>query len=439
MQRETPKAIFANQALTARGWQRDVLITLENGRIKAITTSSTHAAGTLHYPLILPGLCDVHSHAFQRAMAGLTERTGGKADDNFWSWREVMYDFLGRFTPEDVERIARDLYMELLAHGYTSVGEFHYLHNNIDGSHYTNPSEMADAIVRAAASSGIHLTLLPVMYETSNFGGKPANAGQKRFTHAPDAFLKLMEKLAKQYGKSDAVRLGIAPHSLRAVPPQSLAMILDALPSLGLAGCPVHIHAAEQIKEVEDCLAWSGKRPVEWLLANHDINERWCFIHATHMNVAETKALAKSGAVAGLCPTTEANLGDGIFPAETYIKSGGRFAVGSDSNVCVSPFEELKTMEYAQRLSQRRRAILFEASPSVGRSLFEKAASGGAQALGVKSGVIAEGMRADLIAPDMSHSLLAGKTGDAVLDTLMFGLHPRMTDVFVAGRHVIHG
>lgn len=437
MQWESPTAIFAEQALTSAGWQQDVLIAVKNGHISSVTPNSQPPAGVPRFPVLLPGMADVHSHAFQRAMAGLTERTGGKADDNFWSWREVMYDFLGRFTPDDVERIARELYMELLAHGYTTVGEFHYLHNDINGKHYANPAEMSDAIIHAAKATGIHLTLLPVMYETADFGGKPAHDGQKRFTHTPDEFLQLMGTLGKKYGKDENITLGVAPHSLRAVKPESLKQVIDALPALGLKNCPIHIHAAEQEREVADSISWSGKRPVEWLLENHDINPRWCFIHATHMTANETKALAASGAVAGLCPTTEANLGDGIFPAEAYIKSGGRLAVGSDSNVCVSPFEELKTMEYAQRLSQRRRAILYGDSPSVGHTLYEKAGLGGAQAMGTKSGAIAVGHRADLIAPDMQHNLLSGKTGDTILDTLIFGLHPRMTDVFVGGKWVV--
>ncbi len=438
MQWETPRAVFAKTALTSEGWQDDVLIELEDGMITSVTGGSTLPSGMPSYPLILPGMSNVHSHAFQRAMAGLTERTGGRADDNFWSWREVMYKFLSSFTPEDVERTASELYVELLKSGYTSVGEFHYLHNDINGKHYANPAEMSDRIVAAAKATGIHLTLLPVMYESADFGGTSAHDGQKRFTHTTDEFLNLMEILVKNYGDDEDVTLGVAPHSLRAVTPESLKRIVAALPKLGLKDCPIHIHASEQIKEVDDCVAWSGKRPVEWLLENHAINTHWCFIHATHMTKAETKRLADSGAVAGLCPTTEANLGDGIFSAEAFINARGALGVGSDSNVCTSPWEELKTMEYAQRLSQRRRAILFDAhSDSVGRTLFTRAAKGGAQAIGIKSGVIAKGYRADLISPAMNHTLLADKKGDAILDTLIFALQPKMAHVFVAGKRVI--
>ncbi|MGE0755284.1 MAG: formimidoylglutamate deiminase, partial [Alphaproteobacteria bacterium] len=346
-------------------------------------------------------------------------------------------DFLGRFTPEDVERIATRLYSELLSHGYTAVGEFHYLHNDINGNHYSNPAEMSDAIVRAAKATGIHLTLLPVMYETADFGGKPAHDGQKRFTHTADAFVRLMELLVKQYGTDIEVTLGIAPHSLRAVTPDSLQRLLDALPALGLSGCPVHIHAAEQMKEVNDCVAWVGVRPVEFLLKTYAVNGQWCLIHATHMTEAETINLARTGAVAGLCPTTEGNLGDGIFPAPDYLAAGGHVGIGSDSNMCVSPFEELRLMEYNQRLHLQKRAVLcLENTPSVGRTLYQKAAQGGAQALGIKAGVIAKGYRADMIAPAMEHFLLEDKHGDAILDTLVFAVNPRITDSFVAGRHI---
>lgn len=418
------QSIFAAQTLTVEGWQQNVRIDIVEGIVTAITPV---AMGAAQYDLVLAGMPNVHSHAFQRAMAGLTEHrsspVGGVSpqEDNFWSWREVMYRFLERLTPEHIEIIAQAFYIELLKSGYTAIGEFHYLHHDAAGNPYDNPAELSERIISAAYNTGIHLTLLPVLYQTSNFGGIPAVAGQRRFLHSTDAFLKLIDCLKKH---QDIV-LGIAPHSLRAVPAEALAEIVK------LSG-PIHIHAAEQTKEVDDCLAWSGKRPVEWLFDNHDINERWCLIHSTHLTLNETLALAKSGAVAGLCPSTEANLGDGIFPAEAYLHASGHFGIGSDSHISVNPFEELKLMEYAQRLHQRRRNVLCtEKTPSVGRTLYTRAVAGGRQALGI-------GDRADLIAIDCSAPLLQGKQFDTLLDTLIFGVaQPKITDVYVAGNHII--
>ncbi len=437
MQWERPKAVFAKQALTAQGWQQDVLISIGTDGMIADVQKAKAPAGTPTFPLVLPGMSNVHSHAFQRAMAGLTEYTGGAGRDNFWSWREVMYDFLEKLTPEHIEGIARRFYIELLKGGYTAVGEFHYLHNDSSGKPYASHTELSDRVIAAAQTTGIHITHLPVMYETANFGGVPANDGQKRFVHTADSFIALLEALSKRYGKTDGVNLGVAPHSLRAVTPQTLEHILAALPKLDLAGCPVHIHAAEQVKEVEDSVAWSGKRPVQWLLDHCPVEKHWCLIHATHMTPEETEKLVASGATAGLCPTTEANLGDGIFPAELFLKAGGDFGVGSDSNVCTGPWEELRMMEYAQRLSQRRRAVLFGKSPSIGRTLYEKAAHGGAKALGLQGGAIAKGQRADLLALSIENTLLEGREGDVILDTLIFAEKPRITDVFVAGKRVI--
>lgn len=433
MQWETPSALFARRAFTAHGWQRDVVLQLEGGRIAAIEPGKP-AGGMPSFDLILPGFSNVHAHAFQRAMVGLTEMPSPGGKSNFWSWREVMYRFTLQLTPEQIEAIAQHFYIELLKHGYTSVGEFHYLHQQADGTRYANPAELSHRIHAAAQASGIHLTLLPVMYETANFGGVPALDEQRRFLHNADEYLALLAELKKL----PDITLGIAPHSLRAVTPDSLKHILETLPSLGLGDCPIHMHAAEQVKEVEDCLAATGQRPVEWLLNNTPVDARWCLIHATHMNDTETRALAARGAVAGLCPTTEANLGDGIFPALTYLAADGRFGVGSDSNVCVSPFEELRQLEYSQRLQHRLRNVL-SGTHSTGRTLFANAATSGAQALGIDAGALDVGKRADLIALDTaSHPFLADKQEDAILDTVIFNHMPTpVRDVFVAGRHVV--
>jgi formimidoylglutamate deiminase len=438
MQWERPHRLFARLALTSEGWLDHALIDIrKDGRIASVTQCNTPPDNIETFDLILPGMSNVHSHAFQRAMAGLTETAGGKHDDNFWSWRQVMYLFKQKLTPPQVEIIARHLYIELLKQGYTSVGEFHYLHHDTNGAPYTNPAELSQRIINAAHDSGIHLTLLPVYYETSTFGGKPATEGQKRFIHTLDGYCALIKSL--QAMQNDGVNLGIAPHSLRAVSDSSLKALLETLPSLGMAGCPIHIHISEQTKEVDECINWSGKRPVAWLCDNADIGDNWCLIHSTHANDTELAAIAQSNAVVGLCPTTEANLGDGIFQHEAFLKLGGRFGIGSDSNVCISPWEELKQMEYAQRLITRRRNVLCsDDTPSVGRTLYTHAASGGAQALGLQSGSIAPGMRADLIAIHTNSPLLTNKQKDQILDTLVF-IAPSgsVSHVWVGGQCII--
>lgn len=434
MQWETPRQIFAAHALTGDGWQKNVLVEMGAGVITRVEAGVAKPDGAFTTDLLLPGISNVHSHVFQRAMVGLTETASGDGHDNFWSWREVMYAFTRALTPEHIEVIAKAFFIDLLKNGYTGVAEFHYLHHDANGESYSNITELSDRIIAAAHATGIHLTHLPVMYETANFGGIPAHAGQKRFVHSADTFLKLLEALRTKYPQ---LSLGIAPHSLRAVSPEALKTIIEALPGLGLGDCPIHMHVAEQEKEVADCMAWSGKRPLQWLMDNHAVDQRWCLIHSTHIAGDEITKLALSGAVAGLCPTTEANLGDGIFPAEAYLAAAGRFGVGSDSQVNLSPWQELRQLEYAQRLITRKRNVLHGNVPSVGRTLLDKAASGGAQALGIDSGVIAVGKRADLLALSMDDALLADKRGDQILDALVFSLTPNITDVFVTGRHVI--
>jgi formimidoylglutamate deiminase len=438
MQWERPTTLYARKALTDAGWQDDVTIALmADGRIASITPNTVMPAGAPSFDLVLPGMNNVHSHVFQRAMVGLTEIASGEGKDNFWSWREVMYAFTRTLTPESIEATAHALYIDMLKNGYTGVGEFHYMHHDANGAAYRDPAELSHRIIAASEATGIHLTHLPVIYETANFGGVPAHAGQQRFVHTVDRYLALMESLVATY-KNSAVRFGVAPHSLRAVTPESLATIVNALPSFGLADGPIHMHIAEQVKEVEDCLAWSGKRPMQWLMENHAVDARWCLVHSTHLVAEEVALLARSRAVAGLCPTTEANLGDGIFPAQDYLAQNGRFGVGTDSQVCVSPWQELRQLEYAQRLITRSRNVLHTAeTPSVGRTLFTRAAAGGAQALGINGGALAVGKRADLLGISLAHPLLAERQDDAILDTLIFALEPKITDVFVAGNHVI--
>jgi formimidoylglutamate deiminase len=429
------KVLHAPEALLPSGWARDVRIEVDDAGCIASVTPQTQVTGAarLRGP-VLPGLSDLHCHAFQRAMAGLAERRA-VSGDTFWTWREVMYGFVSRLTPEDVEAIAAQLYVELLKGGFTSVCEFHYLHHDPDGRPYANPAEISERLIAAAASAGIALTLLPVLYMTSDFGGKPPTPGQRRFLGTPDSIVAMIDKLSAAHPE---VRFGLAPHSLRAVPSDALAEAVRALDAIDPAA-PIHIHAAEQEKEVVDCVAWSGRRPVEWLLDRQRLSPRWCVVHATHLTEVETDALAASGAIAGLCPTTEANLGDGLFPLARYLERGGSLGVGSDANVSVSAIEELRMLEYGQRLAHRRRSIAATASsPSPGTTLYRAALAGGASASGRPTGGVAPAQRADLVVLDPDAPFLIGRAGDTLLDALVFGGNANLIrDVYVGGRQVV--
>jgi formimidoylglutamate deiminase len=412
-------AIHADAALLPRGWARDVRITIDAGGAiaevlaDAPTGDAEPVAGAL-----IPGLANLHSHAFQRAMAGLTEaRTA--ATDSFWTWRELMYRFAARITPEQLEAIASHLYIEMLKAGYTAVAEFHYLHHAADGARYDDRAEMSERIVAAAAHAGIALTHLPVLYAYGGFGGKAASAGQARFLHGVEEYLAMTEALRSRHR---GLAVGTCFHSLRAVDAAMIEAVMAASPR-----GPVHIHIAEQRQEVEECLAWSGQRPVAWLLDHAKVDSRWCLVHATHLDDGERRALAASGAVAGLCPTTEANLGDGLFPAEAYVAEGGTFGVGSDSHVEVDARAELRLLEYGQRLRHHRRAVL---PPD----LYARAATGGAQALAREAGQIAVGKRADLVALDRARLPLANVPDAQLLDAWIFASGPaNVRDVMVDG------
>jgi formimidoylglutamate deiminase len=424
--------LFASDALLPTGWARDVVIEVApDGTIGGVEAAFERPADAeLLQGALVPGMPNVHSHAFQRALAGLTERGGPRADD-FWTWRTEMYRFLDRIGPDDQEAIATQLYTEMLKAGYTSVGEFHYLHRDPAGSSYANPAEMALRVQAAADATGIGLTLLPVFYAHSDFGGAPPLPAQRRFIHDTTSFHALLDALVL-----DGLDVGVAPHSLRAVAPQELSDIVAHARAKGDA--PIHIHAAEQRKEVDDCLAWSGARPVEWLLDHAGVDSRWCIVHATHMTEAETRGLAASGAVAGLCPTTEADLGDGVFPAPGYVAAGGHFAVGGDSHVGVDPFLELRLIEGAQRLVLERRNVLSQDGQSTGLALYQAALAGGAQALAQPVGAIEPGRRADLLVLDANDPALAEQPAAHLLDAAIFGpARNKVRDVMVAGRWVI--
>ena len=430
----------APSALLPEGWANDVLISVDgSGSIRSVTANVKRPEGATGLPgPVLPGMANLHSHAFQRAMAGLTEQAASGGKDSFWTWRETMYRFLARLGASEVGAIAAWLYLELLRSGYTAVGEFHYLHHQADGTAYDDPAEIAHRIVDAARRTGIAMTLLPVLYACGGFGGAPAAPGQRRFVHDAAGYLRLFEKLDAAYGRDGAVRLGVAPHSLRAVTREALSETLAAVGKTD-GGLPVHIHIAEQAREVEECLAWSGLRPVAWLHRHFPVNRRWCLVHATHVTAAEVAETAHSGAVAGLCPTTEANLGDGMFPLGAFLARRGTFGIGSDSHVSTSPVEELRWLEYVQRLRRRRRCVVTgRKERHTGEHLWRAALEGGARALGQPISGLARGCRADFICLDPEHPSLVGRTGGHLVDSFIFaGNDNPVTDVVVRGRHVI--
>lgn len=423
--------LFAENALLPDGWASDVRIVIDGGSIASVEAGVAAHAGDERVGILVPGMPNLHSHAFQRGMAGLAEMRG-PGDDSFWSWREVMYRFALSMTPEQAEAVAAQLYVEMLEAGFTRVGEFHYLHHNTDGWRYADIGEMAARIAAAAGETGIGLTLLPVFYAHSGFGGQQPTRGQRRFINDLNSFGKLLESSRKAVESLAEAVVGVAPHSLRAVTPEELAAVA------AMAGdAPIHIHVAEQMREVEDCVKWSGARPVEWLLANAGVDERWCFIHATHMTEEETAGMAQAGAIAGLCPVTEANLGDGTFAAPLFLAKGGRFGVGSDSNVLIGLGDELRQLEYSQRLHRQARNVLARPGQSNGRALFDAALAGGSAALGVAGDGLKAGAAADFVALDGGHVSLAGKQGDAVLDAWIFANGTRVDGVWVHGRKVV--
>lgn len=420
-------------ALLPTGWAQGVALHVHDGHITAVRTGVSATGADDCHAVAIPGLANVHSHTFQRAMAGLAERSGPACDD-FWTWREVMYSFVDRLGPEEVEAIAALAFAEMLESGFTRVAEFHYLHHQPDGSPYGQVAELAIRIAAAAAETGIGLTLLPVLYSYGNFGGAPPGGAQRRFINDTERFSRLVADSHEAVRPLAGARVGVAPHSLRAVAPPDL----DLVGQLAIDG-PIHIHVAEQIKEVNDCLAWSGRRPVEWLLDHAAVDARWCLVHATHLTPSETHALAGSGAVVGLCPVTEANLGDGVFPARGYLGLEGRIGVGTDSNIRIDAAAELCALEYSQRLALQQRNVLAGApGQSTGRRLFTAALQGGAQASGFPDAALAPGCFADFLTLNVDHPSLVGRREDELLDSWIFaGGRSAIDCVWRAGRQVV--
>ncbi len=423
-----------SSALTPQGWQNDVTVAVDaRGTIESVAANSkkTHQIRGV----AIPAMPNIHSHAHQRLMQGLAERAGPGAD-SFWTWRDVMYGFALRLSPEDMEAVAAQLYVEMLKSGFSVVGEFQYLHHQPDGSPYAEPAEMSLRCISAAEQAGIAITMLPALYTYGGFGGQAPAAGQRRFINDAERYLAIYQTLHSVCVNHPLRHIGISPHSFRAVTVDLLKTVIENIDPKS----PIHIHLAEQIREVEDCLAWCDQRPVELLLDSFDLSSRWTAIHATHMTDTETRRLAKSGVIAGLCPTTEANLGDGIFPAVTFLAAGGAIAIGSDSHITISPAEDLRMLEYSQRLRDlTRNALAGGPGLSTGRTLYDAALKGGAAAMAQPVGAIAPGYRADITVLDDDHPSLIGRSGDGLLDAWIFSTgNAVVKDVFVGGAHVIN-
>ncbi|MEX5745154.1 formimidoylglutamate deiminase [Massilia sp. X63] len=429
------RALFVRHALLPEGWRRDVLLEWDAyGDLTRVEAEAAAPLGVARADYVLPGMVNLHSHAFQRALGGLTERAG-EGPDSFWTWRDLMYRFAARITPEQIEAIAAQLFVECLRHGYTSLCEFHYLQRGPDGQAYARPAETAERVAAAGHATGMGLTLLPVLYSHAGFGEQPLRPEQRRFRTNVDDILGIAEALQPLRGGQ--LEVGAAPHSLRAATIGQVRELASGLP----AGRPLHIHIAEQQAEVEQSIAFSGRRPVQNLMEQVEVDARWCLVHATHLDDAEVQAIARSGAVAGLCPTTEANLGDGLFPLQRFIALGGRFGIGSDSHVSQSPVEELRWLEYGQRLVHQRRNVAFtNEQRDVGQYLWQAALRGGAQAAGRKVGALREGLRADLLVLDGSHPNLDGVAEADVLGRFLFcGNDNLVRDVLCGGRWVVQG
>lgn len=428
--------IYADKILLADGWAEQKTLTITDGIISDITSGFVTGAQSVK-GAVIPGMVNCHSHAFQRAFAGFSEQ-GSEGNDSFWTWRNIMYKFLGQLTAVDAQVIASQLYIEMLKMGYTRVAEFHYLHHDINGDNYPQLATMAQAIFSSAQTAGIGLTMLPVLYCYSGFGPLPANDGQKRFINSVEQFNQLVSDCFSLSAEYSNTNVGIAPHSLRAVDKDALQQAVTHVRTLDKKA-PIHIHIAEQQKEVNDCLAHYGQRPVEWLLNNMALDGQWCLIHATHINDEERKGIIASEAIAGICPTTEANLGDGIFPTTEFLAEQGTFAIGSDSHISVNPIEELRWLEYAQRLIKQQRAILAgEKQPSVGLNLWQQAAKGGAQSTNSNTGELAIGKQADLLVLDAQDTRLFANSAQNILDSLVFASQTNpVRDVMVNGVWVV--
>ena len=425
---------FIKKALLSQGWAKNVRLGVDDkGLIVSLQANVLAEQDDHRLGLVIPGLVNCHSHAFQRAMAGLTEYQVSPTD-TFWSWRKTMYRFAYLVSPEDLQDIASYLYLEMIKQGYTSVAEFHYVHHQPNGKPYSSVSQLSQSVINAANIAGINLTLLPVLYMNAGFGDQALLDDQKRFGNSVDSYLALHDEATRYCSHQSQHSVGMALHSLRAVPASSMTEVISHFKDRAHS-CPIHIHIAEQTQEVEQSIKALGKRPVEWLLDKYDIDKQWCLIHATHMTPKETAQVAKSGATVVICPTTEANLGDGLFPLRQYLDDGGQIAIGSDGNTCTNPMEELRWLEYGQRLLSRTRNVASDdRERHTGTNLYRHCLEGGARSIGQKPGALTLGGRADLIVLDDNSADLANIAADSILDVLIFGTSQSLIkDVMVNG------
>ncbi len=425
---------FIKKALLSQGWAKNVRLGVDDkGLIVSLQANVLAEQDDHRLGLVIPGLVNCHSHAFQRAMAGLTEYQVSPTD-TFWSWRKTMYRFANLVSPEDLQDIASYLYLEMIKQGYTSVAEFHYVHHQPNGKPYSSVSQLSQSVINAANITGINLTLLPVLYMNAGFGDQALLDDQKRFGNSVDSYLAIHDEVTRYCSHQSQHSVGMALHSLRAVPASSMTEVISHFKDRAHS-CPIHIHIAEQTQEVEQSIKALGKRPVEWLLDKYDIDKQWCLIHATHMTPKETAQVAKSGATVVICPTTEANLGDGLFPLRQYLDDGGQIAIGSDGNTCTNPMEELRWLEYGQRLLSRTRNVASDdRERHTGTNLYRHCLEGGARSIGQKPGALTLGGRADLIVLDDNSADLANIAADSILDVLIFGTSQSLIkDVMVNG------
>ena len=427
------KRYFAKKAFVNQHWQHNVAIEVKDGVISEINTGQEPSGAELLTGPVLPAIANLHSHAFQYLMAGMAE-VNLNPNDSFWSWRDLMYRIVGKLNPDDIEVIATQLYIDMLKGGYTQVGEFQYLFNDFDGGSYANKCEVSEKLVSAANTANIGITLLPTLYSHSGFGGQAPTEGQNRFINTTESYLENFTTMATKLEEHSLHSIGHCFHSLRAVTQGQMSEVLATVEG----AIPVHIHIAEQQKEIQDSIAWSGKRPVEWLFDNFEVDRNWCLVHATHLSEYEIAIVAKSHAVVGLCPTTEANLGDGIFPGAEFTKAGGRWGIGSDSHVSLSVKDELRSLEYSQRLKDMQRNRLYgEDNPNIGEYIFNQAQQGGNQALNIDTGLTV-GQRADFIVLDDSHPMIGARADRDIINSWVFASNENIVkDVFVAGEQAV--
>lgn len=429
-------AFWADMAWVGGQWQHQVRFEVDDsGFWKSIEANVNPEEGDERLGAVLPGLVDAHSHAFQRAMAGFSEQ-GSAGGDNFWRWRDAMYQVALRITPEQLSVIAAWLYAELLSQGYTQVCEFHYVHRDPDGELYANPAQMALATVDAAKHAGIGITVLPTLYQHRGFGQTGLGHDQRRFASSPE-LICLIRDSVKQFAANEKmdhlVNAGVAIHSLRAVHEPGLQELL--------ADCgehPIHIHVSEQQREVQDCVARTGMRPIEWLTDRFTLDTRWNLVHATHALPTELQAVAHQNASVVICPVTEANLGDGIFDLETALDAGLSCSIGTDSHTNRDWAGELRSLEYSLRLTRQARNIASRESSGfrpTGQVLFDMALTGGVKAAGLPLAGLAVGQRADFMEIDRSAIAVAGVPDENLMEALVFSSPAtKPKQVFVAGK-----